>query len=148
MNKNKSSSNKIKLLVRFLEEIDDPKNHFEINWPLAHRFGRVEFRIFVLIFSTAPAWFSFKGYTKKLFNGAHFFTTIYVRYLVHPVMSVTIDFHMSVNWCRFEYRYFVIIWTFIRPGNRATLGLLCTYFYCCRIVGMVPVIPYPPKNNW
>ena len=36
----------------------------------------------------------------------------------------------------------------VRPGNRATLELLCTYFYICRTVGMVPVIPYPPKNNW
>ena len=35
-----------------------------------------------------------------------------------------------------------------RPGNRATLGLLLTYFYYCRIVGLIPVIPYPPKNNW
>ena len=33
-----------------------------------------------------------------------------------------------------------------RPGNRATLGLLRTYFYYCRIVGLVPVIPYSPKN--
>jgi hypothetical protein len=35
----------------------------------------------------------------------------------------------------------------IRPGNRATLGLLRTYLYYCRIVGLIPVIPYPPKNN-
>jgi hypothetical protein len=33
----------------------------------------------------------------------------------------------------------------IRPGNRATLGLLRTYFYYCRIIGLIPVIPYPPK---
>ena len=32
-----------------------------------------------------------------------------------------------------------------RPGNRATLGLLRTYFYYCRTVGLVPAIPYPPK---
>ena len=25
---------KSNLFLRFLEEIDDPKNHFEINWPL------------------------------------------------------------------------------------------------------------------
>ena len=37
---------------------------------------------------------------------------------------------------------------YTRPGNRATLGLLRTYFYYCRIVGLVPVIPLPPKNNW
>ena len=36
----------------------------------------------------------------------------------------------------------------IRPGNRATLGLLRTYFYYCRIVGLVPIIPYPQKSNW
>ena len=58
-------------------------------------------------------YFNFKGCTKKLFNGTNIFTTIYVRYLVHPVMSVTIDFDMSVNWCRSEYRNFIIIWTFI-----------------------------------
>jgi len=28
------------------------------------------------------------------------------------------------------------------------LGLLRTYFYYCRIVGLVPVIPFPQKNNW
>ena len=38
--------------------------------------------------------------------------------------------------------------TYNRPGNRATLGLLRTYFYHCRIVRLVPVIPYPPKNKW
>ena len=32
--------------------------------------------------------------------------------------------------------------TVTRPGNRATLGLLRYYFYYCRIVGLVPVIPY------
>ena len=37
---------------------------------------------------------------------------------------------------------------FNRPGNRATLGLLRTYFYYCSIVGLIPVIPYPPKKNW
>ena len=31
---------KSNLFVRFLEEIDEPKNHFEINWPLAHRTAR------------------------------------------------------------------------------------------------------------
>ena len=38
MNKNKSTwgiiAVKSNLFVHFLEEIDDPKNHFEINWPL------------------------------------------------------------------------------------------------------------------
>ena len=28
-----------------------------------------------------------------------------------------------------------------RPGNKATLGPLRTYFYYCRIVGLIPVIP-------
>ena len=29
----------------------------------------------------------------------------------------------------------------IRPGNKATLGPLRTYFYYCTIVGLIPVIP-------
>ena len=37
-NKNKSTWGVIEvksnLFFRYLEEIDDPKNHFEINWPL------------------------------------------------------------------------------------------------------------------
>ena len=32
-----------------------------------------------------------------------------------------------------------------RPGNRATLGLLRTYLFYCRIVGLVPVILTPQK---
>ena len=45
--------------------------------------------------------------------------------------------------CLFEERSTV----YIRPGNRATLGLLRAYFSYCRTVGPVPVIPYPPKNS-
>ena len=33
------------------------------------------------------------------------------------------------------------LYVVIRPGNRATLGPLRTYFYYCRIVGLIPVIP-------
>ena len=29
----------------------------------------------------------------------------------------------------------------IRPGNKATLGPLRTYFYYCKIVGLISVIP-------
>ena len=40
-NENKSTWSiivvKFNLFVRFLEEIDDPKNHFEINWPLENQ---------------------------------------------------------------------------------------------------------------
>ena len=34
---------------------------------------------------------------------------------------------------------------YIRPGNRATLGLLRTYFCYCRIVGLIPVL-FSPKR--
>ena len=33
---------KSNLFVRFLEEIDDPKNHFEINWPLVTTINKVK----------------------------------------------------------------------------------------------------------
>ena len=35
-----------------------------------------------------------------------------------------------------------------RPGNRATLGPLRTYFYYCTIVGLIPVIFWGVRNNW
>ena len=41
---------------------------------------------------------------------------------------------------RFELLYWGGSRVNIRPGNRATLGHLRTYFYYCRIVGLVPVI--------
>ena len=34
MNENKSHSSKNELIRSFLQEIDEPWNHFEINWPL------------------------------------------------------------------------------------------------------------------
>ena len=37
MNENMSNS-----LFLFLEEIDDPKNHFEINWPLVTTINKVK----------------------------------------------------------------------------------------------------------
>ena len=36
---------------------------------------------------------------------------------------------------------FIQVRFFIRPGNRATSGPLRTYFYYCRIVGLIPFIP-------
>ena len=64
-----------------------------------------------------------------------------------PDTQKEVDFKMEVlQNCSFfgvrSFRHISLVdyLLFSRPGNRTTLGPLRTYFYCCRIVGVIPVI--------
>ena len=83
----------------------------------------------------------------------HVWTSNLFTFSLCPCDSKMIEYELlnlisSRKSIQLNFTKIVNLWFWNRPGNRATLGLWRTYFYYCRIVGLVPVIPYPKKDNW
>ena len=77
--------------------------------------------------------------------------SVYVCTVLHLVLELRLLPNIFLTFYDFSRNFEVQhydISSHTRPGKRATLGKLRTYFYHCRIVRLIPVILQPQNNNW
>ena len=87
--------------------------------------------------------------TSKRFKYQDMYQGVSRRLLISPhLFFIGLNFQVSSDRINQVLKYAKRSTMIDRPGNRATLGKLRTYFYHCRIVRLIPVILQPQNNNW